>query len=216
MSTYTTQEVANYPQLKFLVNLLEGHEGFIAGGCFKNIFSKQDIKDVDIFFRNQHDADDALADFRARDDFEELYTNVNVTAFRQIGKEFRVECVTKQFGTPMEILSQFDFTITKMVMYNEEKQITKESSSVWDDASETETVNVPILQYHPQFFEHLVLKRLVIDEALPFPFSTFNRMIKYIRYGYNPCKDTKAILIDAIRSAPEVADIGVSLYEGID
>ena len=37
---------------------MQGHKGFIAGGCFKNILSREEVKDVDIFFHNQSDFDD--------------------------------------------------------------------------------------------------------------------------------------------------------------
>ena len=42
-------------QLTFLKTHLEGYKGFIAGGCFKNLFENARIKDVDMFFANQDD-----------------------------------------------------------------------------------------------------------------------------------------------------------------
>ena len=35
------------------------------------------------------------------------------------------------------------------------------------------------LLYHEKFFEHLHMKRLVIDENIPFPVSTWERSYKY-------------------------------------
>lgn len=40
-----------------------GHKGFIVGGCFKNIFNHEKVKDIDIFFEKQTDFDDAVAYF---------------------------------------------------------------------------------------------------------------------------------------------------------
>lgn len=37
--------------LAFLDNFMIGHKGFIAGGCFKNIFYKEKIKDIDVFLK---------------------------------------------------------------------------------------------------------------------------------------------------------------------
>ena len=40
-------------KLSFLKRFLLGTNGIIAGGCFKNIFNGERVKDVDIFFRNK-------------------------------------------------------------------------------------------------------------------------------------------------------------------
>ena len=32
-----------------------GHKGYIAGGCFKNIFNGEKIKDIDIFFDDEEE-----------------------------------------------------------------------------------------------------------------------------------------------------------------
>ena len=42
-----------YPLKKYL----KGIDGFISGGCFKNVFKHQKIRDIDIFFKNQEDFD---------------------------------------------------------------------------------------------------------------------------------------------------------------
>ncbi len=40
----------NYWMLNWLDKFMEGHKGFICGGCFKNIFNQEKVKDLDIFF----------------------------------------------------------------------------------------------------------------------------------------------------------------------
>ncbi len=48
MAEYTTSElVMNYPQIMFLKEFLVGHPGFIAGGCFRAIFTGSKPTDVD-------------------------------------------------------------------------------------------------------------------------------------------------------------------------
>ena len=37
--------------LNWLDEFMIGHHGFICGGCFKNIFNKEKVKDLDIFFK---------------------------------------------------------------------------------------------------------------------------------------------------------------------
>ncbi len=38
----------NYFKLRFLGKYLIGHKGYIAGGCFKNIFNGEKAKDIDV------------------------------------------------------------------------------------------------------------------------------------------------------------------------
>ena len=67
------------------------------------------------------------------------------------------------------------------------------------------------------FFEHLHLKRLVTDDEIPFPMSTFERMIRYIGYGYKPCRETKVKIALAIHDLSEQEiSVGESLYDGMD
>ena len=42
----------NYWMLHWLDQFMIGHKGFICGGCFKNIFNKEKVKDLDIFFND--------------------------------------------------------------------------------------------------------------------------------------------------------------------
>ena len=47
--------------------------------------------------------------------------------------------------------------------------------------------------------------------------STFERMLRYAKYGYFPCKETKMKIIDAIRDLDErQVELSENLYDGID
>ena len=41
----------NFWMLNWLDEYMTGHKGFICGGCFKNIFNKEKVKDLDISLR---------------------------------------------------------------------------------------------------------------------------------------------------------------------
>ena len=43
------QDRENFYMLNFLDKFMMGHKGYIAGGCFKNIFNGEKIKDIDIY-----------------------------------------------------------------------------------------------------------------------------------------------------------------------
>lgn len=210
------REPENFTELRFLDEFLLGHKGFVAGGCFKNIFNREPVKDVDVFFRSSGDYIDARAYFEAHSsEYEHYYTNDKVTAFRQIRADGKpgisVELIRTIFGTPEEILNQFDFTVSKFAYYKVEEPADP------DDPFEAEE---PVIQAHilhdAAFFEHLFRKRLVIDDKIPFPISTFERMIRYIKYGYLPCRETKEKLIRALQETRGTDGISNSLYAGMD
>lgn len=61
------------------------------------------------------------------------------------------------------------------------------------------------------------MKRLVTDDKIPYPMSTFERMLRYAKYGYFPCKETKMKIIEAIRELNErEVELSENLYDGID
>lgn len=197
---------------KFMVN----HHGFIAGGCFKNLFNGERIKDVDVFFRDNADFRHGVESLNDCEEFEQLYTSENVNAYRHKKSGVTVELVQSIFGTPEEIISQFDFTVTKFAYYKElVKKDDDPISLVLGD--EAESVWEYKAVYHPQFFEHLHLKRLIIDDQIPFPMSTFNRVLRYRKYGFVPCVETKQKLINALRELPEEQVlVPTNFYEGFD
>jgi len=182
----------NYPMLNRLNVYLEGINGFIAGGCFRNIFDGGIPRDIDIFFRTE-------ADFVSAKDaylcggWNMAYENENAIGFRKKGLS-RVDLVRSIFGEPEWILSEFDFTVAKFAMTGE---------SVF---------------YADTYWRDLHLKRLVCDGKIPMPIGTFERAQKYAGYGYLMCRETKVKLIEAIQSAEQtdVEGLSKSLCRGWD
>jgi hypothetical protein len=226
----------NYWMLNWLDQFMIGHKGFICGGCFKNIFNKEKVKDLDIFFRSRSDFDDAVnyydrqtagysedGDDKLDEDdakYKFLYENDNVKAYIHKETGVRIELCNKIFGTAEDILSQFDFTITKFAYYKEEVE---DETGVEVDLFEDESrknMNTHIeykVLVHDKFFEHLHVKRLVTDDKILFPMSTFERAFRYARYGYFPCKETKMKIARAIKElSDEQLEISESLYDGMD
>lgn len=207
MAKYITSDPDHIFALRQLDKFMVGHKGFIAGGCFKNIFNNEPIKDIDIFFNSSADFGNAVNYFNGDEDFEPYYESKNVTAFRHKASGVSVELVQTIFGTPEEIISEFDFTVVKFAYYKED---------VVDDELGLETCTYKAI-YHKNFFEHLHLKRAIIDDRIPKPMSTFNRLLKYRKYGYVPCVETKQKLINALRNLPESEIlVPTNFYEGID
>jgi len=200
----------NYPAIMFLKEFLIGHPGFIAGGCFKSCFTGAKPHDIDMFFRSSSDYHAAVMYFKDNsDEYTAGYANKNVESFVHRKSGIRIECVKKVFGSPREILDQFDFTIAKFA-YEIEAEPPDDPDGSWEYTD--------CLLYHPYFFEHLSMKRLVVDDAMPYPVSTFNRTYKYARSGFFPCRETKLKMMRALSSLDHVedTDLSRSLYDGHD
>lgn len=227
----------NYWMLNWLDEFMVGHKGFICGGCFKNIFNKEKVKDLDIFFENRADWKEAVeyfdsmtagySDGETEDTVSEenaeyrfLYENDNVKAYIHKKTGVRLELCNKIFGTAEQIISQFDFTITKFAYYKVEveDETGEEVGKIpFDTGKKVETHIEYRVMYADKFFEHLHLKRLVIDDKIPFPMSTFERMLRYAKYGYFPCKETKMKLIKALNELDDKhIELSESLYDGWD
>lgn len=227
-----TEFVKNVPEnfwfLRFLDQYMQGHKGFIAGGCFKNILSKEKVKDIDIFFESQQDFDNAVDYFNSLVDegtWKFKYRNKKACAFQKIGSDMWIELIESIFGTPEFILSNFDFTITKFAYYKEIvlDNVTSmpadesEDFPFDDDDSEDNWHYEYKLLYHKDFFEHLHQKRLVIDDKIPFPVSTWERSYRYKGYGYNLCRESKQKLLNALRDTkPQDDELSMYLAGGWD
>lgn len=205
--------IDNFQKIKMLDKFMIGHKGFIAGGCFKNILNNEKIKDIDIFFNDYLDYENATryfdtmtpnyeGDDKRNEEYIFLYQNDNVKAYKHIDTGITLELCQKVFGTAEQVINMFDFTITKFAYYKEfnEKQEVEYKIICADD-----------------FFEHLHTKRLVTDDKILYPMSTFERMIRYIKYGYMPCRETKIKIATAINKiSREEIIANKSLYDGLD
>ena len=222
----------NYWILNWLDEFMVGHKGFICGGCFKNIFNKEKVKDLDIFFQSRADFEKAVEYYNSKtagywidvdkelseDDAEYkfLYENKNVKAYVHKKTGVRIELCSKIFGTAEDILNQFDFTITKFAYYKKEveDEIDSETENPQKDISTHIEYKILV---HDKFFEHIHMKRLVTDDKILFPMSTFERAFRYAKYGYFPCKETKMKMARAIKElSDEQLEVSESLYDGMD
>lgn len=231
-----TQDRENFWMLNWLDEFMIGHKGFICGGCFKDIFSKEKVRDLDIFFENEADWEEAVEYFdsmtvgyngedKREEKYRFYYENVNVKAYKHLEKGIVVELCCKIYGTPKQILEQFDFTLAKFAYYKAEIEDETGAEVEWEGAhgwvaEVLEGIPTHIeykVMHDDKFFEHLHLKRLVTDDKILFPMSTFERMLKYAKYGYFPCRETKLKIIKALREVPEnQIELSQSLYNGMD
>lgn len=230
------QERDNFWLLNWLDEFMTGHKGFICGGCFKNIFNHEKVKDLDIFFKNRTDFDEAVQYFDSQSTgyegkdkgveiYQFYYENDNVKAYKHIKKGITVELCCKIFGNAEDILNNFDFTVTKFSYYKEEVEDETGATIEYEpfgiepvEPNKNPETHIEYKILHDdKFFEHLHLKRLVTDNKIPYPMSTFERMLRYAKYGYFPCRETKMRIIKALRELSEQqVELSESLYDGMD
>lgn len=201
-------------KLRAFDRYMQGHKGYIAGGCFKNLFNSETVKDIDVFFESKEDWTAAVSHFEEDDAFAFCYESKNVKAFREKTTSVVIELIQTLFGKPEDVIEKFDFSVTKFAYYKEEVTAIEFQKS--GESKETTAIQYKAV-YHPKFFEHLHLKRLIIDDQIIKPMSTFNRLLRYRSYGYIPCVETKLKLVNAIRNLPEnEVLIPSNFYEGVD
>ncbi len=169
------------PKLRFLDRFMANHKGYIAGGCFKQLFTGEKIKDIDVFFENEADFSEAVKYFAANDEFKGAYENERVSAFRCQKTGIVVECIQSFYGEPEQMIGNFDFTITKAFYAK------KGPEGVYE------------FWFHARFFEHLTNRKLVIDDKILFPLSTFNRSYRYMKYGFGLCGESKSRVIESLQ-----------------
>ena len=164
-------------QINTLHECLKGHKGFIAGGCFKDLIRRFPPKDIDIFFECEEDYNFAFELFLHNTQYTLVKTMDKVQVFRHKIAGMRLELNGIRFGTPFEILDNFDFTLTKF--------------AYGDD----------MCLYHYRFHNHLINRLIHIDNKIISPFSTFRRLSRYVKYGYYPDKQTELKLAIALKDS---------------
>lgn len=82
MNNFIIDTPDNFWQIRWLDKYMEGHKGFIAGGCFKNILSGEKVKDIDIFFESEDDFQEAVDLFN---DEKQMNANEIIDRMESVG-----------------------------------------------------------------------------------------------------------------------------------
>lgn len=173
----------NLEKLSHLNIFLEGHNGYIAGGCFKDIFNNKKPKDIDIFFNNCDDFENAEDYFDKSKEYKYVYSSDNAYCYKHLKTGIYVDIICKIYGKPEDVIEQFDFSITKYAYYKEKEKYV----SVFNDF----------------YFKHLENKVLCFNGEIPYPVHTLKRLVRYIQRGYSPTFDSLCCLVSAIKDCSE-------------
>lgn len=158
--------------------LVEG-QSFVAGGVFKDIATGGTPKDIDVFFYDVGSYTNAVERFRASTKYTEEYATSRSMGFKHTTSGMLVDLVCYQFGTPLEVISRFDFTVCKMAFYKQNGEF--------------------FVIHDARFHRDLEDRRLVVEANIEDPDLFFNRMIRYVNYGYKVDLTVKQQLFNSIR-----------------
>lgn len=172
---FTSSTENKFEKLNFLNSYFSGHKGFIAGGCFKDIFTGNKVKDLDFFFVEEQDFVEAENYFFKQSNYKPVYSNDNASSFLNTDTDVRIELIKRIFGSPEYVVSQFDFSVSKFAYIKLVK---------YDRLWEQNTVGFETM-HALSYFEDLAQKILRFDNEIVNPAQTLERLLRYTKYGFN-------------------------------
>ena len=153
---------------------------FVAGGCFKDVFQGKPPRDVDVYFTNVDEFVKCEERFRNSRVHTELYSTERSTGFKHSSfDDLTIDLIKYRCGTPIEIINSFDFTICQFALYQEGTEIKAACS--------------------PTYFHDLQNHELRFNSFENGASMTFDRVLKYTKYGFNLSDASKSELFDQIR-----------------
>ena len=151
--------------------------GYIAGGCFKDIFTNKTPNDYDIYFKTEEDYTKTFDYLYANKNFTFKESTSNSSKFIDNETNAILNLVNIFYGDINSVLDKFDFTITKIAYDGE---------------------HIYCIEW---FYEDLNSKLLCIEnQKLLYPIQTLRRMFKYSRYGYNVETESFITILNQIRT----------------
>jgi len=164
-------------------------KGFIAGGAILSYLMRTK-SDVDIFYNQEVDADNAFALFKELKEVKRTTKKKN--AYQVAIHGHKLDLVKLPFASPIECIKQFDFAVA-MVAVDRDMNF----------------------YCHKNWYEHVSAKSLVINE-LPFPVSTAWRVLKYIRKGFHICPTQYQKILTAVKNNTKPDDTLDGFYDAFD
>jgi hypothetical protein len=140
-----------------VLELMDEHGAFVAGGAITSVFSSEKINDLDLFFRSADKLQSALASVPSD---QKTVDTESALSFVADGR--RIQLIRVLTGTPEDVIRSFDFTICQGA-FSEETGFVLGSS----------------------FLHHLAQRRLVFNLAAEYPICSLYRARKFIRRGYH-------------------------------
>jgi hypothetical protein len=133
---------------------------FIAGGCLTSLYTRKEINDIDIYFKDKSSLYEFIENISW---FVKSHTNKS-TLLSNNNFDYDINIVHfDEFATVNDIFKNFDFTIN-MCAYD---------------------VDNEIIEAHDDFLLHLAQRLLIFNPKTMYPFSSLMRVSKYENKGYS-------------------------------
>jgi len=168
-----------------IMDIAVKHGAFLAGGAIRSVFASESISDYDLFFPSKEAFDKCIEEFgnNVTGDGKFIF-NFTQTAsayshFTSDKKHFQLICAV--FGTPEQIIDNFDFTICM---------------GVWLPNTNNFILN-------DLFLKHIAQRRLHFNVNAQYPICSLWRVLKYTKRGY------KLPAIDAIKIALKIHSLNM-------
>jgi len=167
-------------------NAMVAHDGFVAGGAVRSVFTSQPINDFDIFFSTLKDAQSCFESFCEGEESPTFMETDACWSHKGDGKcenvpeGMRFQLIKASVGQPEEIINRFDFTMCM---------------AAW----------VPTVGFvlHDKFLLHCSQKLLCFNTKAEYPICSMWRALKFIGRKW------KMPAIDAIKLALRIHDISI-------
>ena len=148
-----------------ILELLKNEQCIIAGGSITSLFTRNEINDIDIYFRSKESLINALKEIKGQSTIM-AFTD-KATMFVKDSSEYAYQFIHfKFFDNPQEIFDTFDFTVCM---------------GAYDFKAED-------FIFHPSFLTHNSQRLLKVNDKTAYPIMTALRVQKYLDKGYTISK----------------------------
>lgn len=192
---------------KLIFEDLQEFNGFaIAGGCIRDMFVGEKIKDYDMFFDSEESALKVEAWFDsmvANNKATKMPSNDRLVNYRYKDKWFQLIKSNYWQINSSALIDDFDFTICQ-AMVRKNSDGPGIFSQLLGKQPNTITIGeIPLaMTVGEYFFEDCLSKHLRINKIL-FPYNTLERMQKYIKKGYTACRGTISMIGDSFKTTTQ-------------
>lgn len=164
---------------------MEAHNGYVAGGAIRAVFSSEPILDVDIFFHSKEDFDACFSSFGEQEYSPTFSVTDSAATHVSTGEEdggipkMRYQLISAEYGPPDALIRKFDFTMCMGAFHD--------GRFILDSL----------------FLKHIAQRRLCYNANGKYPICSLWRAAKFIKRGW------KLPGIEAIKLALAINNVGI-------
>lgn len=151
MNNFVIDTPDNFWQIRWLDKYMEGHKGFIAGGCFKNIPSGERVKDIDIFFESESDFQEAVDLFNDEKHQKEGWKFIPYNMIKDFGMEPNEEYNNEE---------RWNSTVVEFTRENVLKQLEEDVRFGFEKALNQRGISASLM------FECVMMWNYILEEGL--------------------------------------------------